>query len=59
MIIYSSLDDSTKQKLKEQIESCALSIGGKNHFLYNQDSLPLVVYVKGWDSGLAPPHRFY
>ena len=33
MIIYNSLDDSTKQKLKEQIESCALSIGGKNHFL--------------------------
>jgi len=33
MIIYNSLDNSTKQNLKEQITNCAFEIGGKNHFL--------------------------
>jgi len=33
MIIYNSLDNSTKQNLKEQIINCAFAIGGKNHFL--------------------------
>jgi len=33
MINYNSLDDLTKQKLKEEIINCALKIGGKNHFL--------------------------
>ena len=33
MIIYNSLDNSTKQNLKEQITNCSFAIGGKNHFL--------------------------
>ena len=33
MVRYNSLDDSTKQNLKEQIIECAVAIGGKNHFL--------------------------
>ena len=34
MISYNSLDDLTKQNLKKEINDCALSLGGKNHFLH-------------------------
>lgn len=33
MLDYNSLDNFTKQNLKEQITNCAHAIGGKNHFL--------------------------
>ncbi len=33
MVRYNSLDDSTKQNLKEQIIECAVALVGKNHFL--------------------------
>ena len=34
MLSYNSLDDLTKQNLKKEINDCAQSLGGKNHFLH-------------------------